>query len=142
MSTATILNVTGTAKAKELERLFKEHYQFVYRTAYSVTGNMQDAEDVLQTIFAALLRRDLPPGLHKNPKAYFYRAAFNLSLNRIRDRKHHVTTDDVADLQPAAADFESDINEELDERLSAAIAKLHPTAAQIVILRYVHGWHL
>jgi RNA polymerase sigma-70 factor (ECF subfamily) len=139
MSTVTVFKVIGTPNTQELEQVFREHYQLVYRTAYSVTGNVQDAEDVLQTIFAGLLRRELPPDIRKNPRAYFYRAAFNLSLNRVRDRKRHVSSGDVETLEDVAHHSDSDVNEELDKRLYEAIAELHPTAAQIVILRYVHN---
>jgi RNA polymerase sigma-70 factor (ECF subfamily) len=128
--------------AQELEDLFNDHYQLVYRTAYSVTNNKEDAEDVLQTIFVGLLRRELPPDLKKNPKAYFYRAAFNLSLNTIRYRKRHPSSGDVESLETVADASDPRTNDDLDKRLYEAIAELHPTAAQIVILRYAHNHSL
>ena len=79
--------------AQELEQIFREHYQLVYRTAYRVTGSAEDAEDVLQTIFLRLLRREFPPDLKKNPKAYLYRAAVNSSLDTIRSRQRRALTD-------------------------------------------------
>jgi RNA polymerase sigma-70 factor (ECF subfamily) len=85
MSTATLSGVISEPlPPEELDRIFREHYQLVYRTAYGVTGRAEDAEDVLQTLFLRLLRRGLPLDLMKNPKAYLYRAAVNLSLNTIR----------------------------------------------------------
>jgi hypothetical protein len=36
---------------REFERIFREHYEFVHRTAQRITGSSQDAEDVLQTLF-------------------------------------------------------------------------------------------
>ena len=45
MSTADVFNVIDEPLAQELEDIFREHYTLVYRTAYSVTGNPQDAED-------------------------------------------------------------------------------------------------
>jgi DNA-directed RNA polymerase specialized sigma24 family protein len=55
-----------------------------------LTGSVEDAEDILQTIFLRLLAREFPPDLRKNPEPYLYRAAFNLSLNTLRQRKRHV----------------------------------------------------
>ena len=75
MSIATATAPSGTAVTQEFEDLFNEHAQLVYRTAYGVTGRHEDAEDVLQTIFLRLMRRDLPPDLVRNPKGYLYRAA-------------------------------------------------------------------
>jgi RNA polymerase sigma factor (sigma-70 family) len=86
MSIATLSNVARTPLTEELDRIFREHHQLVYRTAYGVTGSREDAQDVLQTIFLRLLRREVPPDLKSNPKAYLYRAAVNLSLNMIRER--------------------------------------------------------
>ena len=42
---------------REFEEVFREHFQFVYCTAYSVTGASQDADDVIQTVFLKLLRQ-------------------------------------------------------------------------------------
>src|SRR5438477_3981057 len=92
MSSVVVFKVTSKSPAQELGDLLKEYYPLVYRTAYGVTGNVQDAEDVLQSVFAGLVRRELPPDLMKNPKAYLYRAAFNLSLNTLRYRKRHAAT--------------------------------------------------
>ena len=56
MPIAALVHAAGDTVANDFEALFREHYALVYRTAYSVTGNRQDAEDVLQTIFLRLLR--------------------------------------------------------------------------------------
>jgi RNA polymerase sigma-70 factor, ECF subfamily len=138
MSIATATAPSGTAVTQEFEDLFNEHAQLVYRTAYGVTGRHEDAEDVLQTIFLRLIRRDLPPDLVRNPKAYLYRAAVNLSLDTLRLQRRHVLVDAAAlsDLPAPAADL-TDLAHH--HRLYRAIAELKPEAAQILILRYVHG---
>jgi RNA polymerase sigma-70 factor, ECF subfamily len=127
--------------ALELEKIFEQHYQFVYRTAYTLTGSAEDAEDITQTIFMRLLAREFPPDLQRNPEPYLYRAAFNLSLNTIRQRKRHVLTDNIEllDQRMGASGLTAD---ELDRRLHEAIAELNPAATQILILRYVHNYSL
>ena len=60
MSTVTMSKPTAD-HSQEFEGLFREHYLLVYRTAWVITGNSDDAEDVLQTIFLRLLRRSVPP---------------------------------------------------------------------------------
>src|SRR5262245_11097668 len=89
MQTAAASDSVG--EAHELEDLFREHYQLVYRTAYGVTGRAEDAEDVLQTVFLKLLRRGHSPDLFKNTKGYLYRAAVNLSLDILQSRQRHVS---------------------------------------------------
>jgi RNA polymerase sigma-70 factor (ECF subfamily) len=117
--------------------LFAEHALFVYRTAYGVTGRHEDAEDVLQTVFVRLLRRELPPDIGANPRAYLYRAAVNLSLDTLRSRRRRVLVDD-ADLLELPAAIADDADDERHRRLYRAIAELKPETAQILILRYVH----
>src|SRR5262245_47188307 len=79
--TTTATCVPTRSLLEEFEQVFREHSEFIYRTAYRVTGNAEDAEDVLQTLFVRLLRRDAAPEFGKNPKAYLYRATMNIALN-------------------------------------------------------------
>ena len=121
----------------ELEELFLEHSRLVYRTAYRVTGSPQDAEDVVQTLFLQLLRRGLPPGLGKNPKAYLYRAAINLALNAVKSRRRRASAADPAHLERAAdVPDEAHVSNprvDLQERLVDAIAQLNPRAVEMLI---------
>lgn len=137
---ATFSRVTATSYPENFERIFREHSAFVYRTAYRVTGSVEDAEDVLQTLFVQLLRRDLPPEFEKSAKAYLYRAAVNTSLNLIRTRRRSVLTDDLDEFEQLSPSAESRGQDEIEERLRAAMAELNPRAAEILILRHVHGY--
>lgn len=138
MSTVTLCGVTRTPLTEELDQIFREHHQLVFRTAYGVTGSREDAQDVVQTLFLRLLRRALPPDFRRNPKAYLYRAAVNASLNVIRERKRRERRDAAAHLEtdPDSAAFA----EELHARLYEAIAELEPDAAHTLVLRYVHNY--
>src|SRR3989442_4701249 len=70
-----------------LEMLFREHHDRVFRTAHRVTGSAADAEDVLQTVFLRVARGQESIGSAENPQAYFARAAINASLDLLRSRK-------------------------------------------------------
>src|SRR6185503_16889486 len=94
----------GEALSQDVEELFREHYELLYRTAYGITGNRHDAEDVLQSVFVKLLQTPLPE--LKQPVRYAYRAAVNLSLNVVRARKSRRFVDGVEQLQMPAANAE------------------------------------
>lgn len=141
MSTARVLELRKPA-LQEFGQIFQEHYDLVYRTAYSITRTAEDAEDVVQSIFLRLLRRESLPDLTSNPKGYFYRAAVNLSLKTIRSRQRHVLTGDSEKFESAGNTATSDSDEELDRVLWHAIAELNEGAAQTLILRYIHGYSL
>jgi RNA polymerase sigma-70 factor (ECF subfamily) len=120
----------------ELEELFREHSQMLYRTAYSMLGNAADAEDVLQNVFLTLLRRE--PEMEINAKGYLYRAAINLSLNAIRARKKLEFTDDDARLDALARVSSGSSTPDLRERFAEGLSELRPDDAQVLILRYIH----
>jgi RNA polymerase sigma-70 factor (ECF subfamily) len=129
----------------ELETLFREHYDQIFRTAYRVTGSPVDAEDVLQTVFLRLMRREGELDLQPNPAGYLLRAAINASLDimRGRTRSKSVALDDVA-AEQLESSFVSPETEQQDRELRAlvqeAIAKLGPKAAEMFVLRYYEGY--
>ena len=84
------------------------------------------------------IRQEFPPDLKNNPQAYLYRAAVNASLNIVRRRHREVLVGDAEPFErPAPAETDGE-DPEL-QRLYEGIAQLKPDAAQILILRYIHG---
>jgi RNA polymerase sigma-70 factor (ECF subfamily) len=139
MSTLTVFHVTNGPLAQEFEELFREHSHLVHRTAFSVTGSAQDAEDVVQNLFLWLLRRGIPSGLRENPKGYLYRAAVNLSLNTVKTRRRRqILPVDAERLQLPGDAPNPDSNDE--GRLVDAIAQLNSRAVEMLILRYEHNY--
>ncbi len=61
------LATSEPATAHWLEPIYRDHSAVVLQTAYRVTGNAADAEDVLQTVFIRLARRADPPDLSRAP---------------------------------------------------------------------------
>ena len=45
---------------KPLDQMYEAHHGMVFRTAYRITGNAADAEDVLQTVFLRIVRLKIP----------------------------------------------------------------------------------
>ena len=126
---------------KELESLFREHYNQVFRTAYKITGSVSDAEDVLQTVFLRLAGRKEGFDLSPSPGSYLHRAAINASLDIVR---HHSKSKSVAleeitentDLNPEAQHADN----ELRWRVRQSVASLGARAAEIVALKYFEGY--
>ncbi len=123
-----------------VESLFREHAEFIFRTAYRITGCSEDAEDVVQTLFVQLIRRDLSADFLKNSKAYLHRSTVNISLNVLRSRKRTEHSDKAEEVEDASSGEESRGQREISQRLRSAMAELHPKAAEILVLRYVHGY--
>ena len=115
--------------------MFSEHAQFVFRTAYGVTGSHEDAEDVLQTVFLRVLSRR--EGVEDAPltAAYFRRAAVNAAVDVLRRRELRAAS--VYDDQAPHAASEPPML--LKEQLRRAIAALDSEDATLFLLRHVEG---
>ena len=128
----------------EIERIFRDHHGMVFRAAYRITGNPTDAEDVLQTVFLRLLRRDAESEAVGNMSGYLHRAAVNsaLDLMRARQNARSIPLDDVAPMLTGNASLAPDrahSSAESREWLRAAVARLSPQAAEIFSLRFFEG---
>jgi RNA polymerase sigma-70 factor (ECF subfamily) len=128
----------GESFSAEFEALFEAHYELVYRTAFGVTGRVEDADDVVQTVFLRLLQQ--PAGLLKNPRAYLYRAAVNVALTVVAARRRRAATEEDEERALAIPARVSSDAEEQHRRLYDAIAQLPRRAADIVVLRYLHNY--
>ena len=132
-------------KPRQLESLFRENYEHVFRTAYRITGSASDAEDVLQTVFLRLIKSSEGIDQAESPKAYLLRAAVNASLDLMRShtRSKSVAIEDVeydltdnARLSPEA----SAEDRELRKLIQEAVARLGERAAEVFVLRYFEGY--
>ena len=142
------LRQLSAADSNSLEGLFQRHHDRVFRTAHRVTGNVADAEDVLQTVFLRVARGQESVTAAENQQAYFARAAINASLDLLRSRKRSkaVAIDDVENSASVAAFVSKNDparhqeDRELRVLLSEALSRLGPTAAQMFALRYFEGF--
>jgi RNA polymerase sigma-70 factor, ECF subfamily len=133
------------AAGQELESLFREHHDRVFRAAYRVTGSVVDAEDVLQTVFLRLSRRTGTINLDPSPASYLHRAAINASLDLMRQRARtdSIPLEEVAPVLAASARLNPELqsrNSELRAGLRRAIAKLGEKTAEMFVLKYFEGY--
>jgi RNA polymerase sigma-70 factor (ECF subfamily) len=117
----------------ELEAAFRAHHGLVFRTAYRITGNAADAEDVLQSVFLRLLRRSPGAEPMENQESYLRRAAINAALDVIRSRQSDRRVEIPEDLA-------HNEKPELRQALARALAQLEPRPAEIFTLRFLEGF--
>ncbi len=123
-----------------LDQAFQMHHEMVFRAAYRILGNTSDSEDVLQTVFLRLMRRDSEAEPVENLESYLRRSAVNASLDLLRDRRptQQVSLDSyertgyTPDRRHSAG--------EIRECLRKALASLNPRAAELFSLRYFEGY--
>ena len=114
--------------------LVDRYQKRLFNVALRMLYNVQDAEDVTQTVFlnAFLELRTY------NPRykffSWIYRMTVNESLNMLKRRKPTVTLDDEFDIRaPGAA---PDRAAEVQDRVEKALMSLKPDDRAVVVLRH------
>ena len=114
--------------------LVDRYQKRLFNVALRMLDNVQDAEDVTQTVFlnAFLELRTY------NPRykffSWIYRMTVNESLNMLKRRKPTVTLDDEFDIRaPGAA---PDRAAEVQDRVEKALMSLKPDDRAVVVLRH------
>jgi RNA polymerase sigma-70 factor, ECF subfamily len=128
----------------ELEKIFREHHGLVFRAAYRITGNAGDAEDVLQTVFLRMLKRDPEAEAVGNMPSFLHRAAVNAALDLVRTRQN-IRNIPLDELEPVLAEpafrnpERAQHSNEIRDWLRGALARLNPRIAQMFALRFFEG---
>jgi len=114
--------------------LVDRYQKRLFNVALRMLNNVQDAEDVTQTVFlnAFLKLRTY------NPRykffSWIYRMTVNESLNMLKRRKPTVTLEDELDIRaPGAA---PDRAAEVQDRVGKALMSLKPDDRAVVVLRH------
>ncbi|MEO7143957.1 MAG: sigma-70 family RNA polymerase sigma factor [Bryobacteraceae bacterium] len=129
--------------------LVERHSRSVFRLAYRMTGNEQDAEDVVQETFLRAFRQ-----LHRYESrasfaTWLYRIAANYSLDLIRSRKRHFDHRQHANgeerdplLSIPSTDPGPDrtaFSSQIQERMTEALNELTPQERTAFVLRHFEG---
>lgn len=123
-----------------LEAIFRAHHGMVLKAAYRLTGSLNDAEDVAQTVFLRLVQRHFDSVEVANLEGYLYRAAVNAALDLVRSRREerNLPLDEaVAEGGPFVSGERMQASAEIRHWLRRALTQLQPKAAEVFVLRYI-----
>jgi RNA polymerase sigma factor (sigma-70 family) len=143
-------HMSGQPASGGLGRLYDLHRAEILRYLRARTGDAAEAEDVLQELWLKLQSGDSGPVA--NGRAYLFRMAHNLMLDRLREQRRRRMRDSSWSIERSAgATSEGDLidpggsseeelvnNEELS-RLTAAIGKLPEGARRAFCLHKIDG---
>jgi RNA polymerase sigma-70 factor (ECF subfamily) len=132
--------------------LVERHSRTLFRLAYRMTGNEQDAEEVVQEAMLRAYRRLDKFEARSNFGTWLYRIAVNCSLDLMRKRKPELKNRQVAkgdetemqDLMESAVSTAPGpdrlmLSGELGEQVRAAMMTLSPVERTAFVMRHFEG---
>lgn len=117
------------------EDFFEQESRSLFRRLCLVTGNRQEAEDVMQDAFLRVYERWDRVARMEDPVGYLYRTAFNVF--RRRSRRAALAVRRTLGLAPSADEFAA-----ADARhvVSGALARLTPRQRAALVLTEILGY--
>jgi len=129
--------------------LVEQHSRAIFRLAFRMTGNEQDAEDVVQETFLRAYRQLANYEARSSFSTWLYRIASNYSLDLIRMRKRHEEkrergsseTLDILQSIPEARPGPDRIvySGQVTERVNSALNELSAQERTAFVLRHFEG---
>src|SRR4030095_14809178 len=88
ISDAVAVERTLAGEREAYRVLVERHSAYVYRLAYRMTGNKEDAEEVVQEAFLRAYQKLQQFAGNANFGTWVYRIAANYAIDRLRQRKN------------------------------------------------------
>lgn len=141
----------GKSREAEFERFIALHFDALYRRAYRLTRDADDAEDLVQELCIRAYRAFDDVKNMDNPRAWLLRVLYRLFVDFARHNacspvralsvvEEDGSSIDVASAEPGPAEhMETDL---LRERLHRALKVLRPEEQALLVMHEVEGYSL
>lgn len=147
-SIVTIDNRTATAPPPaariDVERLFREHNAALLRFIAARVGSEHEAREIAQEAYVHLLQLDHPEAV-SYLRAFLFRTAANLAIDRLRQRgrRAHVTALTDVDIVAFELSPERQLGGQQSMKvLMAAVEELPAKCRQAFLLHRLHDLHI
>lgn len=135
------LSMVGNETQRSLvEQLFSDYEQIMFRTAFAVLHNEQDAEDAVHEAFVRLISNidrftNIEPSKRRS---YIVIMTRNIAIDLYRSERNRVDMNE-SEIGDESGDVERDVFGKYDcETLNSALSKLNDKLRQVLILYYYH----
>lgn len=126
-------------EASEFKRIFLPLHHKLYRIAFCLTGNKEDAEDMVQEAYLRIWKRRADLDEIENLEAFSVTVVKNVCLNMLRNRRQDEEIDNGQRPDVAA---ETDVGREIESRdalgiVTALIERLPERQRDVIRMRDV-----
>ena len=139
-SDQSLVDAINRGDVRAFDALYYRYRDWVVRLAARLTGNQDDALDVLQETFSYVFRKFPGFRLTASMTTFLYPVVKNLSIAARRKRTRMASTD-AAEAPDPAAPVAIDFSQERRE-LAAAMASLPEPQREVLLMRFVDGMSL
>jgi RNA polymerase sigma-70 factor (ECF subfamily) len=150
VSEVEVLSAPARA-ADSFRAIVEEHSRMVFRLAYRMTGNAEDAEDVVQETFLKAHRSFGRFDARASVGTWIYRIALNASIDVLRRRRktgtprqHGNDKADPMEAVPSTGPLPDRVAfaGQVDRRVASALSRLSAAEREAFILRHLEGMPL
>jgi RNA polymerase sigma-70 factor, ECF subfamily len=117
----------GTSRSEEVERLYRERGDRIWRAVLAFSGDPEVASDAVAEAFAQVLRRGEEV---EDPERWVWRAAFKIASGELKERKRMPVTETIGSYEM----------EEPARDLVVALAALSDRQRRAVVLHDAAGY--
>jgi RNA polymerase sigma-70 factor (ECF subfamily) len=141
-------------RREEFERVALVHLDLLYNSAVRITGNVPDAEDLVQETFVRAYRFFGQFKKGSNCKAWLFRIMKNLFINGLRKKSRQPFSMGFDEIQrnedpeaglppeaPAAMALEPDLDRLVEDDVKNALESLSPAYRMAVVLSDISGFN-
>lgn len=114
------------------EKLYNKYNTLVYGIAFSILKNKQDAEDVVQTIFAKIYDIDTDKLPIQKEASWLYTTTKNEAITLLRKRDNNLNIDSIYEIETSNNEIEEVISKDTYNRI---ISKLNEKEKEIISLK-------
>ncbi|MCP4218043.1 MAG: RNA polymerase sigma factor [bacterium] len=153
----TLVGLASEGNHPAMERLYLENKEKIFHLAYRYCGNSQDAEDLLQEIFAraftALMKKKYRYRAEADFSTWLYRVGINYCISFLRKNKKH--RDHLRDKFPGGAGDTLDKlgangpgpehiagMEQMKQKVNVGLETLSPKQRMVFVLRFYQGYQI
>jgi RNA polymerase sigma factor (sigma-70 family) len=129
------------ARARLIDRLFREHNDSLLRFLAARLGSRQEAHEIAQEAYVRLLKLDTP-GAVSYLRAFLFKTASNLAIDRLRTRSYRErpATLEFFERLPSSATPERQVSGEQEMReLHRLLGELPPKCRYAFVMNRFHG---
>ncbi|MGI8835975.1 MAG: RNA polymerase sigma factor [Pyrinomonadaceae bacterium] len=138
-----MLESAGAGEAAAFQELYERHRKPVFRFAYRLSGNVENAEDLTHDCFLSLIKRvaSFDPG-RASLRTYLLAATRNLWLKQLRTLGRESALDEFDEndfIAVSKAPLRRLLENELSQTVAEAVANLPPLQREALILFEYEG---